>query len=53
MYVKAIIASLFTVAQLYVIFLPGGSFNEAAWTMLIPLDVLIIGYYARKHYLVG
>ena len=53
MYVKAIIVTLFTVAQLYVIFLPGSLFNRAAWIMLIPLDVLIIGYYARKHYLVG
>ena len=50
MMAKAVVVALFTVTQLYVIFLPSGSLNMDAWVVLVALDALIIGYYVRKRH---
>ncbi len=45
---KVAVAVLFFAATFCTIFMPPGPLNTAAWWALLPLDVLVIGYYVRK-----
>lgn len=47
---KVLVGTLFLAASFCALFMRPGPLNSAAWVAVVPLDALVIGYYAHKEY---